>query len=351
MALATQSFTLNCCLRLDLMTEDVHSIWLDYTPEHGDKIRIGGWYREWLGGDRTAQEAQANAFTKQMEKAASDCANIIITGDFNLDSTKWHDPNYPHTSVAPLIRNQAEHLNLIKWDTDYTFEVLRRQGHEILHIKSTLDHCFATPTTPIKNVCTFPNGLSDHLPLLILLEKQGYTQAYEKVTITKRTWKSFNQGKFLETLINKNWEKLADTEDINLLTQLIEKHIVSALDEHAPWKTFVHNKRFRSDLSDKTKSLLRERDRIRATLRSLSPTERAAARKKYNRLRNQCNRAVKKDARESVQNKVLNVSNRTSELWRIANSTIKGQNKERMELEEDGQIIRDEVTVAEKMND
>ena len=82
-------------------------------------------------------------------------------------------------------------------------------------------------------------------------------------TVRKRTYKNFDKEGFIKDLWSHQWECLGWTEDMNEMIGAMEVFIAHSLDKLAPIKNFKISNLYRHGLSDETKCLLIERDRMR----------------------------------------------------------------------------------------
>ena len=74
------------------MNDKFPSIWIEINKPGNNCILLGGFYRTWTHKLENSEESQlkrAEEFMNQIELAASTNANIIITGDSNLDANKY----------------------------------------------------------------------------------------------------------------------------------------------------------------------------------------------------------------------------------------------------------------------
>ena len=68
----------------------------------------------------------------------------------------------------------------------------------------------------------------------------------------KRCLNFFTKEKWKDGLINKEWENLANTENLDEMTACLNKHITDALDECASMKTFKVREQHKFGITEKS---------------------------------------------------------------------------------------------------
>ena len=104
--------------RLDLMSKDFPSIWLEYQPDLNKKpTLIAGFYRVWTHEGENSIESQIDRmekFNTQIENAFEQkkCTNLLILGDANLCADRWHSPKFLNKKVARPLQNTLSRCGL-----------------------------------------------------------------------------------------------------------------------------------------------------------------------------------------------------------------------------------------------
>ena len=91
------------------MNDKFPSIWIEVKKPGNNCTLLGGFYHTWTHNLENSEESQvkrAEEFMKQIESALSNSANIIITGDSNLNANKGLEPKFLHRRVASLFQNK-----------------------------------------------------------------------------------------------------------------------------------------------------------------------------------------------------------------------------------------------------
>ena len=79
--------------------------------------------------------------------------------------------------------------------------------------------------------------------------------------------KNFTQEKWKQQLAMKDWEKIGETEDVNEMAQHFNEQVIEALDECAQTKEMKVRQTYRDGLTDRTKAMIKERDRMRKEIK------------------------------------------------------------------------------------
>ena len=105
-------------------------------------------------------------------------------------------------------------------------------------------------------------GATDHLPIVAEVTREEKKVKKARV-ITKRSMKDFTKEKWNRSLAVRRWERIGLTEDVNEMAEILDEQITEALDECAPLKEFKIRANHKFGLTDKTKKLIKKRDRMR----------------------------------------------------------------------------------------
>ena len=130
-----------------------------------------------------------------------------------------------------------------------------------------------------------------------------------------RSWKKFNIIQYRTELMNTDWSSLYSLEDVDLANSFLTEKVTEALDRAAPLKIIQNRSNYKSWLSDRTKSVMIERDRAREVAR-LTKTDRDWG--LYKVLRNKCSSLQSKDKKKSEQDAFNDIAERhdTKNLFR-----------------------------------
>ena len=135
--------------------------------------------------------------------------------------------------------------------------------------------------------------------------------------VVKRSYKNFDQLKFLAEFRKISWWDLYCCADVNVAVKLFTSKFSQVLDKHAPLKKFQNRKRYAPWISNSTKELMQERNSAQAWA---TATKQAEDWSQYKRLRNRVTKNLKVDKYNWQNNKLDHSYNDSGKLW----STIKG---------------------------
>jgi hypothetical protein len=152
--------------------------------------------------------------------------------------------------------------------------------------------------------------------------------------------KNFTQSKWIQSLVETEWEKLGETEDVNVMAECFNANVTKALDICAPLKTITVHSKHKFGLSENTKALMSERDNIRKKMYKYSSSERKVFHLKYRKLRNAATNQSRKDTKLYNEERIEKAADQ-KEIWKVVNDVISPQVKKSLTLNEDGKIIED----------
>ena len=114
------------------MSSTFSSIWVEVSTSHKDSVIFGGFYREWTSNGENSEESQLKRMSCLTEQISSASGKnpVILTGDANLCSLKWPDPDFLHKNVALLLKSSLEQegLEITKTGPTYQADRLSPEG-------------------------------------------------------------------------------------------------------------------------------------------------------------------------------------------------------------------------------
>ena len=338
-------------IREDLMSTNFPSIWIEINREHQKNLLICGFYREWNRDGLKNETDQLNRlkhFSEQIQKATLENKVLVIMGDANLCSQQWENKDYTNFNVAVELRGILAQNGLKNWDLGKTYmaDRLRKDGSLI---ESAIDHIYTNEGCE-KNVSVrkLPISATDHLPIIAEIIN-SHPKKIEKKKIIKRSMKNFTQSKWIQSLVETEWEKLGETEDVNVMAECFNANVTKALDICAPLKTITVHSKHKFGLSENTKALMSERDNIRKKMYKYSSSERKVLQLKYRKLRNAATNQSRKDTKLYNEERIEKAADQ-KEIWKVVNDVISPQVKKSLTLNEDGKIIEDEKEIGNIFN-
>jgi hypothetical protein len=340
-------------VREDLMSTEFPSIWIEIERKNVKNILICGFYREWTRtstGSRTDREQIENlqVLTEQMTRAKEESKEVLMMGDANLDSLKWESSEYRHYKIAIEMRSSLAQNGMTNMYVGSTFVSDKTDDNGMI-AESALDHVYVSQGLE-KNIEVHKTELSstDHVPVITTV-KQGIKMGEKAMKMYKRNMKEFSQPKWNNTLAGKEWERIAETGDVNKMAITFNELVKESLDICAPMKSFTIRRNFRSGISEETKKLIKERDTTRRKQNDI-PENKHIQHQKYKTLRNRVTNAIRKDELE-FNTKRIEEAGSENEVWKIVKEVTNPTQDQKWMLKEGENEIIKEDQIAEVFNE
>jgi hypothetical protein len=171
-------------VRLDLMSEDFPSVWIEVQG-----LMVGSVYKEW----GKLQDVKLDVLLDQIQAASSSNKNVIVMGDFNLDQLKWDNPEWPHFRLAERLKDVLAQCGLEPTPICPTY-CAHQRSKDGTFASSALDHVYCSTRWPVKTK-VLSSSASDYQPIMVEVDLNR--KATKKMTIqTRRTFKFFNNEDF-----------------------------------------------------------------------------------------------------------------------------------------------------------
>ncbi len=143
--------------------------------------------------------------------------------------------------------------------------------------------------------------------------------------------KNFTQSNWIQCLVETEWEKLGETEEVNAMAERFNANAKKALDICAPLKTITVDSQYKFGLSEKTKALMSKRDYIRKKMYKYSSSERKVFHLRYRKLRNAATNQSRKDTKLNNE-EIIGKAADQKEIWKVVNDVISPQVKKSLTL-------------------
>ena len=335
-------------VRLDLMSKELSTIWIEINRARQKNILCCGIYREWTG----EQPEEMKKICSQVKTATNEKKPMVVMGDINLDADKWNEINYKCKALADVWRREMAWRGMVQYQLGATFLSYYTTNNGT-KIESALDHIYTNDTGTFNSEYKLGNnGLSDHVPILCNMGLKKEKETGKKdLYILRRSWKNFKDGNFIKDLANQPWEKVIDpSKTVHEQAHEFDKILEDTLERHAPLRRTKIRAHFKEGLSDETKKLIQERDSVRHELKkSLHETRREILSLKLKKARNAVTSRVRKESKMATIKKIKE-SGSPSEHWKVAKDVSKQAGKDQVQLEEAGQIMDDEKLLSDTFN-
>ena len=128
--------------------------------------------------------------------------------------------------------------------------------------RSCIDHCYTNVPEKVSKPEVIAVGDSDHLGIAIT----KYTRApvLKPRTVIKRSYKHFDIESFLTDILNSDInDAVCAQEDLEGAAEIFETKFRSIIDQHAPIKIFQMRKNYSPFVSERTKLLMNERNKLK----------------------------------------------------------------------------------------
>ena len=355
---------LNCERLSELEDDHLQSIWFKFGFKNSKPGFFCHTYREFtsnLGNSFRAQQEKLNLLIEQCESALSlgnreEDNEIYVMGDFNLDSRRWHDNNYPYYGLSQNVIEFCDRNNVDQLVT----EITRVQFNSVSRTTdmSCIDHLYTNCKYKCSNPILQSFGDSDHDIIgFVRLTKEPPEPAK---TIRKRSYANFNKESFLHDLSLINWSAVYTCIDLDNAVEIFTNIFNDVLNKHAPWIMFQNRKNFKPWITSSTKDMMKARDLAKEKFKRLSianntgiaTTEEADAWFNYTQLRNQVTTQKRNDEtnykKETVEKNVDDAGSMWASVKGFMNWKSTGTPNQ---IEKDNKLYTKSWDVANIMNE
>ena len=277
--------------QMELMENDIASIWVKIPRRGNRRLILGGMYREHkLIGDPTDariggyehQAARWRAFIEQW-KRADKLGEVHVIGDLNVDMMKWDRPEYATAPLVDMLKEEIVTLGysqLVKGPTRFW------PGTR----DSLVDVVWTKCPDKILQCNNRNRSVADHNFIKVVMRVKG--QGRKPAEYIKRCWKNSSPEQLRQELEAVNWNDIYDLEDPTLANSFLEENVLQVLDKLAPNKVIQTSRSHKKWVSAETKEMIRNRDEVREKARM---TGSQVHWDQYRNLRNICTSRVRKD--------------------------------------------------------
>ena len=339
-------------IREDLMSDSFSSIWLEVGFPGKTRFLVCNIYRDWqfLGQadhsslDISEQLARWIIFLEQWEKALDSGKECIVMGDFNLDFLTFNNEEYTPSArrLKPLVNELFSRI--VPQGVKQCVVGSTRQGRSG-QCDSGLDHLWTNNPTKMSQIYTKYNG-SDHKVIMgVRFAKMVKTNVRY---VRKRSFKNFEESVFLQKIRSLSWWDLYQATDVNKAVDIFTKKVSHVLDQVAPVKTFQTSSKYCPWLTQETKVLIKEINKVQE---NLSKNKNHENFKKFRKLRNGVTKALRNDKLAWQRQKLETCSMDSGKLWKNVlgwlNWTSSGSPSK---LYHEGQVVTSPARLANIMN-
>lgn len=320
---------LNFNMVKDLCDDRLEMITIEITLPHSRSFLISTWYRPPNSPIEIFQ-----GFEEIIDKIDQSNLEYYLLGDMNCDMLSDSHPSVCLNNILDL----------------YGLKQLITEPTRITqNTKTLIDLCITN--TPEKVTCSGVRhvSISDH-SLVFMCRKSRYNRQNSRI-IEIRSFKKFNESKFLEDLSQMPWEKINTENDVNKMWQQWREMFMSCVNAHAPIRHKRIGKQKPSWLTSEIRQQLRNRDYLKKKAMS---SDSNSAWSQYKKARNQTNNALKRAKREYFTQNLAKCKKDQRKTWNLLNElTSRKANKTTIvnELKYNDKTIASSNEIANTFNE
>ena len=341
-------------LRLDLMSNEFSSVWLEINLPRQKRILIGNVYRDWQYLNQPDNsslniEAQLERFTKFIEcweNAMGSTLECHLLGDLNINFLEYSKPQIPKNSQSYKLRSLIQLLfdRILPLGAVQCVGVATRTWAN--QAPSGLDHYFTTNPRKLSDVQAINIGSCDHKLIFATRFSKNITR--NPRIIKKRSFKNFDAQEFLIAIRKISWWKIYSCEDVNLAVKMLSEEITKILDVMAPIKVIQVRTNYAPWLSPKTKELMKQRDLAQ---KKASESNLADDWKDFRVIRNRVNSILRTEKKNYQIKRLDEAGGDLSRTWKTVKSWLGwSSGGPPTQLMENGLLLTKPSAIAECMN-
>ena len=205
---------INCKRRLDLESERIECVWLEIFQTNCKSFLIGNIYRH---PNETINWNEW--FDNYLDKVLECEKEIYLMGDFNRDLTQ---DNIKQSWLEYMESfGLSQFVNMPTRMTDQS--------------ATLIDHIYSNTHANILTTAVPHLGLSDHFPVFVNRKTNGSCGVKNThYTITYRSFKNFDQNKFIDDLKSTPWDIIKVFDDVNDIAETWSTLFCETVDKHLP---------------------------------------------------------------------------------------------------------------------
>ncbi len=290
-------------VRSDLNTEPGVSLWLELNFPTGQNLLLGGVYRPWMG--LVEERSHVDDLASKILHAASLSKSVLITGDFNLDALRAHDPTYARRGLLKTLWNALEGTGVDYISTAPTY--FSHGTYNGARRSSCIDHVYVAGLTT--TVTVLPEASTDHRPVLVNLSCANNNVKSPLTEICRRNFKKLTSQKLNAALELWDWASIYKIHNVESVHDYLTRGIISALDMVAPVQSCRVRRGANTYLSTETITAMKQRDAASHT-------------HDYKKLRNKVTSLVRRDKLKSNLDRLAKAKGDPKALWNLANEAL-----------------------------
>ena len=265
---------INAKRRLDLETNSIECIWLEITVGKSKPFLVENMYRP-----PNSKVDFVDRFESFIDNVSSEGKEIILLGDFNKNLLNEHkDKEWENFTTS---------LGLSQLVCDPT-RVTETSSTLIHHIYTNFDE-------NITHVHVCKISISDHYAIFGNRKLNNCVKSNTHQTITYRSFKNFDENRFISDMQTVPWETIEYFNDINEIVEVWNTMFLEVVNKHAPLKSHRIKRKYQPDwLTPQILDCIKERDKCKVSGKI----------DEYRILRNRVSMMIDSAKKETYQTKV-----------------------------------------------
>lgn len=291
-------YDISCIRRVDLEDENFESMWFEISQKNSKSFLVGHIYR-----NPASTVAWNETFDNQIDKVMEDEKELFILGDVNRDllNMQIKTPWLEYMNTHGLIQHVNEPTRVVPNSSE-----------------TLIDHIYSNFSENIQHVDVPNIGLSDHYPVFFTRKMNFVPPKRTHHTIKYRSFKNFNETKFIEDLKSVPWDIIKIFDNVDDALEAWYSLFKDAVDKHAPLKQHrVKNINQPDWLTPEIIDSIKIRDRYK----SLGNDD------QYKIWRNKVIRLIRQSKKAHYQTLIEEGKNQPCTIWKIFSQLGAGKQK------------------------
>ena len=269
-------------------------------------------------------------FESFIDKVSSERKEIILLGDFNKN-----------------LLNERKDIEWENFTTSLGFSQLVYDPTRVTENSSTLiDHIYTNFDENITHVHVCKISISDHYAIFGNRKLNNCVKSNSHQTINYRSFKNFDENRFICDMQEVPWETIEYFNDINEIVEVWNTMFLEVVNKHAPLKSHRIKRKYQPDwLTPQILDSIKERDKCKASGKM----------DEYRILRNRVSMMIDSAKKETYQTKVEDGKDDPSSIWKLFKqfgTSKKGSAKNNsFEFKINNKTISNDLDIANVFND
>ena len=279
---------INCKRRYDLECERIECVWLEIFPTNCKSFLIGNIYRH---PNETVNWNEG--FDNYLDKVLECEKEMYLMGDFNRDLMQ--------TNIKQSWVEYMESFGL--------HQTVNMPTRVTDQSATLIDHIYSNTHANILTIAVPHLGLSDHFPVFVSRKTNGSCDVKNThYTISYRSFKNFDENKFIDDLKSTPWDIIKVFDDVNDIVETWSNLFCEIVDKHLPLRQHrVKRKQQPKWLTADIIDAFKTRDRFK----SLNNQE------QYKIWRNKVSKMIKASKKRQYSEIINENVNNPSSVWKL----------------------------------